>query len=216
MTTTDCSAHRRGVEATEFETKRRGAIEKRGGPCITEPVHASTLRVVAMREASGDVAPARMTIEALFSTYVGFVWRSLRNFGVGEVDIEDQIQEVFLIAHRRHGQWDGQHPRAWLYAIARRCASAYRRRSHRRHERTFETLPEPRDTRDPSAHVEIDLLRRFLDSLDEEKRSVFVLYEIEEMSMREVAEAVQCSPAAAYARLYSARRELAQFLEEAK
>jgi RNA polymerase sigma-70 factor, ECF subfamily len=179
-------------------------------------VHASILRVVAVRDAAGDAAPARMTIEALFSAHVGFVWRSLRHFGVGEADIEDQIQEVFLIAHRRHAEWDGQHPRAWLYAISRRCASAYRRRGHRRYERPSETLPEPRATQDPSIHVEVDLLRRLLNGLDEEKQSVFVLFEIEEMSMREVAEAVQCTVTAAYARLYAARREIARAIQEAK
>lgn len=179
-------------------------------------VHASIVRVVAVKDGAGDVSAAPMTIEALFSDHAGFVWRSLRQFGVAEADLEDQTQEVFLVAHRRLSQWDGEHPRAWLYAIARRCSAAYRRRSHRRHERPVETLPESSDARDPSARAEVDLLRRVLDSLDEEKRAVFLLYEIEEMSMREVAEAVQCPLQTAYTRLQAARRELARALEETK
>jgi len=157
-----------------------------------------------------------MTIEALFSDHLDFLWRSLRNFGVAEADLEDQIQEVFIVVHRRLAEWDGLHPRAWLYAVARRCAAAYRRRSHRRHERTFATMPETSDTRDPSARVEVDLLRRVFDALDEEQRAVFILYEIEEMPMREVAEAVQCPLPAAYKRLYAARRELTRALEGTK
>jgi RNA polymerase sigma-70 factor, ECF subfamily len=153
-----------------------------------------------------------VTIEALFSDYVGFVWRSLRHFGVAESDLEDQTQEVFLVAHRQIAQYDVQHPRAWLYAIARRCASAYRRRSHRRHECPVETLPESTDMSDPSLRAEIDLLRRVFTRLDEQQQEVFLLYEFEEMSMREVAEALQCPLQTAYTRLYAARRELARAL----
>jgi len=174
------------------------------------------LRVVAgqMRGTAASETPVPITIEALFSAHVAFVWRVLRHFGVATADLDDQTQEVFIIAHRRLATWDGEHPRAWLYAIARRRAAGYRRRSHRRHERPVESVPEERDTRDPAIHMEMDRLNRVLDSLDEEKRSVFILYEVEQMTMREVAEAVGCNLPAAYARLYAARRELARALDE--
>lgn len=164
-------------------------------------------------EASAATPAARTTIEQLVTTHLAFVWRSLRHLGVHETDVDDQTQEVFLVAHRRLPQWDGDNPRPWLYAIARRCAAAYRRRSHRRHERTVASVPESADTRDPSARTEIDLLNRVLDSLDEDKRAVFLLYEVEEMSMREVAKAVGCSIPTAYARFQAARRELTRALE---
>ncbi len=156
-----------------------------------------------------------VTIEALFSDYVGFVWRSLRQLGVAEADLEDQTQELFLVAHRQLAQYDVQHPRAWLYAIARRCASGYRRRSHRRHECPVETLPESGDTTDPSLRAELELLSRVFALLDAQQQEVFVLHEFEEMPMREVAEALQCPLQTAYTRLYAARRELARALEEA-
>jgi RNA polymerase sigma-70 factor (ECF subfamily) len=158
-----------------------------------------------------------MTLEELFSTHARFVWRTLWHFGVAEADLEDQSQEVFLVAHRRWGEALGaQHARTWLYDIARRCAAAYRRRGHRRREQSVETVPETTDTRDPSARAEIDLLNRVLASLDQDKRSVFLLYEVEEMSMREVAEVLQWPIQTAYARYHAARRELTRALEEAK
>ena len=157
-----------------------------------------------------------MTIEELFSTHKAFVWRALRHFGVAEADLEDQTQEVFLIAHRCGDETGARYPRTWLYGIARRCASAYRRRSHRRHECTVESMPEGADTRDPSVRAEIDLLTRVFAALEEEKRAVFLLYEIEGMSMREVAEAVQCPLQVAYSRYYAARRELTRALGDAK
>ncbi len=156
-----------------------------------------------------------MTVDALWTAHAGFVWRTLRHFGVAPVDLEDQTQEVFLVAHRRLDQWSGP-PRPWLYGIARRCAAAYRRQGHRRHEHPFETLPEGQAAQDFSERAELCFLNRVLQSLDEDKRAVFLLYEIEEMSMREVAESVQCPLQTAYTRLYAARRDIARALEEKK
>jgi RNA polymerase sigma-70 factor (ECF subfamily) len=168
-------------------------------------------RALEVREAKTS---ERTAFEALFETYLTFVWRSLRHFGVAERDLEDQTQEVFLVAHRHLADLDVHHPRAWLYAIARRCAAAYRRRSHRRHERTVETLPEASHNRDPAAGMEVDRLTPVLASLDEDKRTVFLLHDVEEMPMREVAQAVGCQLSTAYARLYAARRELAKAIRE--
>lgn len=153
-----------------------------------------------------------MTVRELFAAHSGFVWRTLRHFGVAAADLEDQSQEVFLVAHRRLPEWDGQNARAWLAAIARRCASGYRRTRHRRPEEPVDAVPEGADTRDPAARAELDLLNRVLSSLDEEKRATFFLYEVEGMSMRDVAEVLQCPIKTAYKRLYAARRELTRVL----
>jgi len=181
-------------------------------------VHVSTLQVtVTEAEASAKVAAsARATVGALFANEVAFVWRSMRRFGVAEADLEDQAQEVFIVAHKRLDSWDGRHPRAWLYEIARRCAAAYHRTGHRRHERVVQDLPEGSDRHDPSAGAELDLLSRIIATLDEDKRTVFILHEVEEMPMREVALAVECPLKTAYTRLYAARRELSLALEEKK
>lgn len=161
-----------------------------------------------------ETVAARPDIQDLFTTQVAFVWRSLRHFGVREADLEDQTQEVFVIAHRRYATWDGEHPRAWLYAIARRCSAAYRRRAHRRHELPVDVIPDSPSSSDPAAGLELDRLDRALAAVDEDKRTVFVLFEIEEMSMRDVAQTVGCPVQTAYARLYAARRELASLLED--
>ncbi|OJY16218.1 MAG: hypothetical protein BGO98_40245 [Myxococcales bacterium 68-20] len=77
-------------------------------------------------------------------------------------------------------------------------------------------MPEGLAPHDPALRAEVDRLSRILDSLDEDKRAVFLLYEVEEMTMREVAEIVGCTLPTAYARLYAARRDLARVLEEAR
>ena len=165
-----------------------------------------------------EQAPAgtvsRPSLEELFSAHADFVWRCLGQLGVPEADLEDQLQEVFLVAYRRYATWDGEQGRAWLYAIARRCAAAFFRRSHRRHELPVEAVPESGAELDPSARIDIERLDKALAALDEDKRAVFVLFEIEEMPMRDVADAVGCPVQTAYARLYAARRALARVLFE--
>ena len=158
---------------------------------------------------------SRPDVQELFSEHVDYVWRSLQHLGVAEADLEDQTQEVFLVAYRRYAAWDGEHPRGWLFAIARRCASAYRRRSFRRHELTFDEVPENSPTElVPLAGLDLDSFDAALSALDEDKRTVFVLFEIEELPMREVARILECPLQTAYARLYAARRILARALSE--
>jgi len=169
---------------------------------------------LSLQQRSPAIAVSRPGIEELFTSCVDFVWRNLYQLGVAEVDLEDQTQEVFLIAHRRYASWNGGHPRAWLYAIARRCASAYRRRGHRRYELCVYDVPENGMEPDPSERFDVNELDRALDGLEEGKRAVFILFEIEELPMREVAAAVGCPVQTAYARLYAARRELARALSE--
>lgn len=156
----------------------------------------------------------RPVLDAFFRAHVDYVWRSLCHLGVREADLPDQTHEVFLIAYRRYAGWDGEHARGWLFAIARRCASAYRRKAHRRHELTVEHLPEEGVEVDLGARLDAERLDHALARLDDDKRAVFVLFEIEEMSMRDVAKTVGCQLPTAYARLYAARRELASLLSE--
>lgn len=172
----------------------------------------ATLGIAGVRSIAGVSRP---DVEELFSAHVDYVWRSLQHLGVSEADLEDQTQEVFLVAYRRYPAWDGEHPRGWLFAIARRCASAYRRRSHRRHELAFHEVPESAPTEiEPPASIDLGRFDAALQALDEDKRTVFTLFELEELPMREVARILQCPVQTAYARLYAARRELARALSE--
>jgi RNA polymerase sigma-70 factor (ECF subfamily) len=91
-------------------------------------------------------------------------------------------------------------------------ASNYRRRAYVRRERSVSEPPEQVQAADQDEAFERSqgwpALRRLLDTLDAEKREVFVLYELEELSMREVAEACGCPLQTAYSRLHAARRVL--------
>ena len=161
----------------------------------------------------------RPTLREVFDEYARFVWRTVRHLGVREADIEDVCQEVFLTVHRKLADFEGRSAlRTWLYGICLRTASDYRRRAHVRREFAVED-PAPR-AQAPEQHAEVERqqarqrLAAILEQLDDDKRAVFVLYEIEEMSMKEVAKIVDCPLQTAYSRLHAARARVIGMIDQ--
>lgn len=171
-----------------------------------------------MSSAAAVLASSALTVEAIFREHAPYVWRALRRLGVAETDAEDVCQEVFLVVHRRLATFTGECAlRTWLYGICIRTASDYRRRPHRlREQPAGDDLPEVRTPAPQEDELERrrsrDRLDAALDTLDEAKRAVFVLYEIEGLLMPEVAEAVGCPLQTAYSRLHAARKLVANVL----
>jgi len=165
-------------------------------------------------------APLRgsaLRFETVFAEHAPYVLRALPRLGVSDADVDDVAQEIFLAVHRGLAEFEGRsRVRTWIYGIALRVAGNYRRRAHRRREvRGLEVEGAEAPTQ-PEALERArsrQLLTAALDDLSERKREVFVLYEIEELSMAEVAEALGCPLFTAYARLYAARREMKQSIE---
>src|SRR5262245_28504253 len=76
---------------------------------------------------AGAAAPS---FDEVYAAHVAFVWRVLRTFGLSEAQIEDAVQDVFIVVHRRLPEWEGRAAiTTWLFAIARRVASSHRRRA---------------------------------------------------------------------------------------
>ena len=72
------------------------------------------------------------TFDEVYSAHFAFVWRVLRTFGVPEPALEDAVQDVFIVVHRRLPEWEGRAQiTTWLFAIARRVAQAQRRKDGR-------------------------------------------------------------------------------------
>jgi RNA polymerase sigma-70 factor (ECF subfamily) len=158
-------------------------------------------------------APGGPSVADVFRDHAAFVWRALRRLGVREADVEDVAQEVFVVVHRKLGEFEGRSSmRTWLYGICVRTASDYRKRARIRHEVTTDEPPEQTasapQVEDVARRQARALLDRILAELDEDKRAVFVLYEIEQVTMAEVAEAVGCPLQTAYSRLHAARRDV--------
>jgi RNA polymerase sigma-70 factor (ECF subfamily) len=134
--------------------------------------------------------------------------------GVRKADVPDLVQEVFVTVHRRLGAVEIQSSlRAWIYGICVRTCANYRKRAMRTREVLVSEAPERSiDTSDRVQH-KLDLVRA-LDTLDDDQRAVFLLYEVEELSMPEVAAALGCPTSTAYSRLYAAQRVVRRTFDE--
>ncbi len=158
-------------------------------------------------------ATSAPSFEEVFREHAAFVWRALRRLGVQDAEVDDLVQEVFLVVHRRMDSFHGgSSMRTWLYGICTRVVSEHRRAVRRRREQLAADDRTPDRRVDASQDADVDRNRALvwldqaLDELDDDKRAVFVLFEIEAMPMAEVAAAVGCPLQTAYARLYAARR----------
>lgn len=161
-----------------------------------------------------------LTFERLFETQARFVWRVLARLGIPEADLPDVSQDVFLSAHRMLPTFEQRCAvTTWLYGICIRVASTHRRSLGRRRE---QVIAEPSEGSPSSAWhsaevaVHRERLERVLYSLPEEQAHVFVLYELEELSMSEVAAALGSPLQTAYSRLYAARKAVLIAFDERK
>jgi len=169
----------------------------------------SLARAVAPPDAeAGDGAPA---FDAVYAAHVGFVWRVVRTLGVPEPQLEDAVQDVFVVVHRRLGEWQGKAAiTTWLFAIARRVASSHRRRAGKRTEPLADAhVDELALGTDPFAEMAraqaAATVLGILEQLDEDKRIVFALVELELLSVPEVARMLDINLNTAYSRLRLAR-----------
>ncbi len=159
---------------------------------------------------------------AVYQQYFDFVWASTRRLGVGVEEVDDVVQEIFIVIHSKLATL--QQPdslRSWIYGIVRRTVSSHRRSARTRKASgtslAFEADYRVQAPRTPLELVETadssKLLWALLGTLDEAKREVFALVELEEMSVPEVAEALELPLNTAYSRLRAARMEFEQALE---
>ncbi len=151
-------------------------------------------------------------LRELFDAYFDFVWRSLRRLGVPPLTVDDATQEVFLVASRRLADIRIGSERSFLFATALRIASDSRRSASRREmvddsvlERAGDPGPGPDELADQQRRRAV--LDRVLSELELDLRSVFVLYELEEMTMAEIATTLELAPGTVASRLRRAREQ---------
>jgi RNA polymerase sigma-70 factor, ECF subfamily len=149
-------------------------------------------------------------IATIFREYGTFVYMMLRSLGVRAPDVDDAFQEVFVVIHQRLPSYENRGTlRSWVYGICVRVAFRFRRRALSAREIASDEVPETIDPMTPAEHLGEQEARRILcailDELDDERRAVFVLFELEGLPMKEVAEALQCPLQTAYSRLRAAR-----------
>ena len=183
------------------------------------PILVGPSTVLEPRAASREAAiPFPATFDDVYREHFPFVWRSAKRLGIHEGSIDDAVQEVFVVVHRRLGDFEGRSSlRTWLFGITLRVV-----RDHRRSARRRDPGPpvDPDTLRaaggDPGETAEkaeaVRLLHALLDELDDERREVFVMAELEQIAMPEISEALGINVNTAYARLRIARQEFEQAL----
>lgn len=159
---------------------------------------------------------AVQSFEAIYRQYFDFVWSCARRLGVGAEAVDDVVQEVFVVVHAKLSTLENQEAlRSWLYGIVRRVSLRHHRT--RRHYTASmaavetETLaqstsvPTPAELTESAADAQ--LCEALLAQLDEPKREILALVEIESLSVPEAAQALEIPLNTAYSRLRVARQE---------
>ena len=149
-----------------------------------------------------------MTVQRIYELYADFVFRSLKRLGVPDSDVGDAVQEVFLAVHRTLAQFEERCSiKTWLFTICRSIARDRRRKAHQRYEVLDASLVgrEPDARSDLATRVEerqqLAELEAILETIDEDQRIVFVLFEIEAMTGAEISEALGIPLGTVYSRL---------------
>jgi RNA polymerase sigma-70 factor (ECF subfamily) len=168
---------------------------------------------------SEETAPPRTPeaearIAAMVHAHFDFVWRSLRRHGLPPEAADDAAQQVFVVASRRIAEIRPDAERSFLFNTALRVASDARRAWARRREQLGDdaAMAEVRDagpTPEEEAHRKqsLALLDEILESLDEEVRVPFVLFELEGLEVKEIADILGVPVGTAASRLRAAREE---------
>jgi len=158
--------------------------------------------------AQGHDPEGPLVFEAVYAAHFRGVWRTLHRLGVSRAQLDDAAQDVFVVVYRRLGEFDGRSLRGWLYAIAVRVASDYRRRPWYRRsvpltESVIDSAPDPGQASELGESVR--LLHELLATLSDDQRVVFVLGELEQLTAPEIAKVLELNLNTVYSRQRAAR-----------
>jgi RNA polymerase sigma-70 factor (ECF subfamily) len=160
---------------------------------------------------------AQADFGAIYDEMVEYVWNVVCRMGVRPSDAEDVVQEVFMTVYRRLEDFEGRaRLKTWVFSIAVHLVQHYfRTRLRKPGDRAtargteIHVLADQREN-GPASHVErmerYDALDRVLAEMDEAKRLVFVLAELEEMTLSDIGEVVGANANTVATRLRAARR----------
>jgi RNA polymerase sigma-70 factor (ECF subfamily) len=169
---------------------------------------------------SENLSPARMTTDELFRQHAPFVARLLHRLGVPTREIDDVVQQVFVVVHKNGGYVHGPAtPTSYLGAIAVKAASSARRRAGAERSRHAGYSPDllASPGRDPvrllEARRELTQLQAALDEMDHDLRAVLVLTELEGESCVSIAASQGIPVGTVYWRAHRARKQFQRIVQ---
>jgi len=179
------------------------------------------MRASSPDDARSDAATTQVatkSFEQIYDEYSDFVWRNARRLGVPSSGAEDVVQDVFIVVQRRLPDFDGRTAiQSWIFGILVRVVGHYRRSYQRKDSRCVSLEQDARyhntslaGARSPSEQAEnaerLRLLETLLGQLDEGKRTLLVLSELEGWTLREIAEYLGSNTNTVHSRLRAAKR----------
>ena len=191
------------------ESKEDQFAENFGAPCPGWGRRNSSANVglgTPVAAARAEASPtARLTLQQVYEAHMRYVWRCLRGLGVPEASLDDAVHDVFLVVQSKLDTFDGTGAAltTWLYAIALRVGRRHRTRHANERQRNAGDAAAGESEEEPSAgplatsgadverelvqNEQLELARRALAALDDDKREVFVLACIEQRSAPDIA-----------------------------
>jgi RNA polymerase sigma-70 factor (ECF subfamily) len=168
-------------------------------------------------DASDGSAAAPPAFEQLYALYFGFTWRVLGHLGVAPHSLDDAVQDVWVVVHRRLPVFEGRSAlKTWLFGIALNVARNQRRADERRAHGVPTLGVEDSPHSDPelvhAGNEAWQRVQRFLSTLDEQRRGIFVCNLIEHLSAQETAEATGVDVTTVYQRVRSLRQAFKTWL----
>ena len=149
--------------------------------------------------------------EEIFDAELPYVWTSLRRLGVLPRDLEDVAHELFLQVLHHLPTADTSRPmRPWLFAFAVRFASDYRRLARHKTDLLGDVEPAGVSPSPEGSLMQVErerLVLRALEQVEPDRRAVFVLHELDEIPMSEIAPALGFPINTGFSRLRVAREE---------
>jgi RNA polymerase sigma-70 factor (ECF subfamily) len=173
--------------------------------------------------AQANARPRDVSFEEIYAEFFEMIWRAARRLGTPEAHVDDVTQDVFLVLHRRLHDYVRERSslRSWIYGIVVRVVRDHRRTFRRKDARCVPLAPDaatdarlaspgPAPSEVAERNEAFALLCALLDELDQDKRELLVLSELEEMTVREIAEVLGANAQTIYSRLRAARKAFDQ------
>ncbi len=198
----------------------RSAAQLVGAP---EP---APLEAMEPPKSSVGVRAARPSFEQVYEDQVDFVFRNAQRLGVSDGALDDVVQQVFLVVHRRLGEVAADAPiRAWIFGILAHVVRDYRRSLRRKSPHVSAQPIDPATLAEPAGRGPFDALARsealevvsaLLSELSDEKREIFVLSELEQLTAQEISELIGVNASTVYSRLRAARQDFERAVERSR
>ncbi|HEY0468388.1 MAG TPA: sigma-70 family RNA polymerase sigma factor [Polyangiaceae bacterium] len=174
--------------------------------------NSSARALVVLENVASGTASSVPPFPAVYAQYFDFVWATARRLGVETAAIDDVVQDIFIAIHGSlHTLQRSEALKSWIYSVARRTVSNHHRAVRARGGKGMTLVDDQLESPQPTPfdvtqkNSDLLLLANLLAELEEPKREVFALVEIEEMTVPEVADALDIPLNTAYSRLRAAR-----------